>query len=154
VLPVDVRRADGPSPFRSTADVTARETIEGSVAMPNAQFAAEGRPIAVVEGADANRTVENFLDLVSKRIGVVIEPAPVTTPPALPADETTLRVLHVDVDFIEDDMVAAAPMAPAWRPPHAAPAARPTSERAAVVVALLVGLILGFCLGLLASEWL
>jgi len=161
VVAVDVRRADGPSPFRSTADITPRETIEGTVTLPNAQFAADGRPIAVVEGADANRTVENFLDLVQRRTAVVDPSQP---PHASESDEPSLRVLHVDVDVMDDviadeiDAAATAavlPMPPAWRPHHAEPAApRAAYERAAVIVALIVGLILGFCLGLLASEWL
>jgi hypothetical protein len=158
VLAVDVRRAEGPSPFRSTADVTARETIETTVNLPDAQFAADGRPIAVVEGADANRTVENFLEVVSRRIGVVGRPESLPSRAADDDEEPPpMRILHVDVDVIEDDdpLAVAPAVSPAWRPPHAAPIAPPQRlERGPVVVALLVGLILGFCAGLLASEWL
>ena len=155
VLTVDVRRAEGPSPFRSTADITPRETIEGTVAIPNAQFAAEGRPIAVVEGADANQTVKNFLDLVQRRTAVV---DPTGSPHESEAEEPALRVLHVDVDVIDDAIdaavVATPPMSPTWRPLRAEPAQHATRERAGIIVALIVGLILRFCLGLLASEWL
>jgi hypothetical protein len=155
VLAVDVRRAEGPSPFRSTADITPRETIEGTVALPNAQFAAEGRPIAVVDGADANQTVKNFLDLVQRRTAVV---DPTDSGHAAEPEEPALRILHVDVDVIDDAIdaavVATPPMSPTWRPLHAEPAQHATRERAGVIVALIVGLILGFCLGLLASEWL
>jgi len=70
-----------------------------------------------------------------------------------------MRVLHMDVDVIDDAIDAAAasafpPMPSAWRSSRAEPAQQATRERAGVIVALIVGLILGFCVGLLASEWL
>jgi hypothetical protein len=139
VVAVDVRRATGVSPFRSTADVESRQPIEGTVDVPGAHFAATTlSPTVGVPG--------DFLNEVAQRIADL----PGSTAPA-PGPE--VRVLDVELDDAVRSASAAAAIAYPQIHPYG-PLQPAPAPRNAVLTALVVGLIIGFCAGLMLSGWL
>src|SRR5437764_12604717 len=64
-LSVEVKRAEAPSPFRSTADLGVRLAIDGNADVPEASFA-DAAPVATTVAPEANP--RDFFEQVALRL--------------------------------------------------------------------------------------
>src|SRR5437867_8241150 len=66
LVSVEVKRAEAPSPFRSTADLAVRLAIDGNVDVPDGRFAGAAPVATTVVEPEANP--RDFFDQVASRL--------------------------------------------------------------------------------------
>jgi hypothetical protein len=137
-LSVDVNRAPGPSPFRSTADLE-QGAIAGTMAMEEGRFLSAPGATALIDHP------EKALEQVSRRLSDVMDAA-VSGEPAEPAPVPVTRS-GLGQRAMERISLPADSLLLPFDPPAADP-------KRAIVGALVIGLVLGFCIGLIASKWI
>lgn len=144
-LTVEVARAAGQSPFRSTADLELRGTIEGTVALDDAKFLATAPDVPAI-----SEKTDDFFEEVTSRLNQVIEEIDSndSAPMLQPAPAARIGVGQLALEKLASGETAhILPSLPFDQPPG-------EIGRRAILGALAVGVVLGFCLGLLAAKLL
>jgi hypothetical protein len=143
-LSVEVKRAEAPSPFRSTADLAVRLAIDGNVDVPDGRFA-DAAPVATTV-ADAEGNPRDFFDQVASRL-TDAQPVHADVQPEYPA-------APVRPQFGERPPADRAPATSTERYEYVRAIEKPAPDFArAVAAALAVGAVIGFCVGLITSKW-
>jgi hypothetical protein len=141
---VEVARTPGHSPFRSTADLEVRGTIEGTVELEEARFLA-----TAPHGASIHQKSDEFFEEVSTRINQVIEEI---DGHGLVGSVQPMPVARLVIE--EAAMEGRSSPADARILPTPTLDEPPAEVRRRTMVALVVGLLAGFCLGLMAARLL
>jgi len=156
---VEVKRATGTSPFRSTADVelaagalgTTFVALEGAAA--KTQFAAVDGPalLPAQEVADVGRGAVDFLDHLSAQIGELTEATTESSnnEPIAPLTALAPARRRNSMDTLH---LASLPLRAQVR--EQAAQDDPPSARNVLVAVLAVGVIIGFVAGVVFMKWL
>jgi hypothetical protein len=143
-LSVEVKRAEAPSPFRSTADLAVRLAIDGNVDVPDGRFAGMA-PVATTV-VDAQVNPRDFFDQVASRL--------TDAQPFAPDVQPEYAAAPVRPQFGERQGADRAVAANTDRFQYVAGIEKPAPDFArAVAAALAVGAVIGFCVGLITSKW-
>lgn len=140
-LSVDVARAPAPSPFRSTADLAARNAIEGTMELDGARFLATS-PLATPITEHPDDLLEQFTPQISEMIE---ETFSYYAEPPMPRSAPIARVepSHHAIERHPPRVAS-----------HALPFDASSADfRRAILGALVVGAVAGFCLGLVVAKW-
>jgi hypothetical protein len=143
-LSVEVARAPGASPFRSTADLELRGTIAGTAEVEGGRFLA-----AAPSGAAITERPEEFFDEVTARLNQVIEEIDHHDDggaQTVPAARVGVAAAAMEKASARED-VQDLSVIPFDAPPAGV-------EKRGIFGALAVGIVMGFCLGVLAGKWI